>query len=149
MPGTVTLHGVLRAPPARVYQAFLDPAALVKWLPPHGFMATVHECDVREGGGCRMSFTHFATGASHGFSVHYVELLEGRRIRYTDTFDPGLGLPGEMDVVVEFGDSIAGTSLRIVQAGIPDAIPVDACYQGWQESLEQLARLVEPEIPDA
>lgn len=147
MPGTVTLHRVLRAPPARVYKAFIDPDAMAKWLPPHGFTGKVHDMDAREGGGYRMSFTNFSTGSSHAFGGRYVELVEGRRIRYTDAFDDP-GLPGEMAVTVDLAESVAGTELRIVQAGIPDAIPVDYCYQGWQESLELLAKLVEPEIPD-
>lgn len=145
--GTVRLHRVLRAPPERVYRAFLDAAALVKWLPPHGFTATMHEFDGRVGGGYRMSFTNLGTGSSHSFTVKYVELVPDRRIRHTDTFDAPR-LPGEMQVTVDFEESIAGTVLRIVQEGIPAAIPVDFCYQGWQESLALLAQLVEPEIPD-
>lgn len=145
--GTVRLHRVLRAPPARVYRAFLDASALVKWLPPHGFTGTMHHFDPREGGGYRMSFTNLGTGSSHSFTVALVELVPGQRIRHTDTFDPP-GLPGKMQVTVTFEESIAGTVLRIVQEGIPAAIPVDFCYQGWQESLELLAKLVEPEIPD-
>ncbi|MCR6662095.1 MAG: SRPBCC family protein [Luteimonas sp.] len=145
--GTVRLHRVLRAPPERVYRAFLDAAALVKWLPPHGFTATMHEFDGRVGGGYRMSFTNLGTGSSHSFTVKYVELVPDRRIRHTDTFDAPR-LPGEMQVTVDFEESIAGTVLRIVQEGIPAAIPVDFCYQGWQESLVLLAQLVEPEIPD-
>lgn len=145
--GTVRLHRVLRAPPARVYRAFLDAGALLKWLPPHGFTGTMHSFDPREGGGYRMSFTNLGTGSSHSFSVVYVELVPDERIRHTDTFDDP-GLPGEMQVTVTLEKSIVGTSLRVVQEGIPAAIPADFCYQGWQESLELLARLVEPEIPD-
>lgn len=145
--GTVRLHRVLRAPPARVYRAFLDAGALVKWLPPHGFTGTMHAFDPREGGGYRMSFTNLGTGSSHSFSVKYVELVPDARIRHTDTFDDP-GLPGEMQVTVTLDKSIVGTSLRVVQEGIPAAIPEDFCYQGWQESLELLAKLVEPEIPD-
>ncbi len=147
MPGTVTLHRVLRAPPARVYKAFIDPDAMAKWLPPHGFTGKVHEMDARVGGGYRMSFTNFNTGSSHSFGGRYTELVENHRIAYTDRFDDP-GLPGEMAVTVELAASLVGTDLRIVQAGIPDAIPMDYCYQGWQESLELLAKLVEPEIPD-
>ncbi|MBJ6982280.1 SRPBCC family protein [Luteimonas sp. MC1572] len=147
MPGTVTLHRVLRAPPERVYRAFLDPDALAKWLPPHGFTGKVHEMDARVGGGYRMSFTNFGTGKVESFGGAYTELVENRRIAYNDRFD-NPDLPGEMQVVVEFEQGMAGTALRIVQAGIPDAIPLDFCYLGWQESLAMLAQLVEPEIPD-
>ncbi|WP_334179577.1 SRPBCC family protein [Pseudoxanthomonas sp.] len=146
-PGTVRLHRVLRAPPERVYRAFLDPGALVKWLPPHGFTGTMHEMDARVGGGYRMSFTNLGTGSSHSFTVKYVELVPNERIRHTDTFDAP-GLPGEMQVTVTLKKSIVGTELNVVQEGIPAAIPVDFCYLGWQESLELLAKLVEPEIPD-
>ncbi|TYT26448.1 SRPBCC family protein [Luteimonas viscosa] len=145
--GTVRLHRVLRAPPERVYRAFLDAGAMVKWLPPNGFTATMHAFDPRVGGGYRMSFTNFGTGSSHSFRVTYVELVPNERIRQTDTFD-NPGLPGEMQVTVILKKSIAGTELQIEQAGIPAAIPVDFCYMGWQESLDMLARLVEPEIPD-
>lgn len=145
--GTVTLHRVLRAPPERVYRAFLDPAAMAKWSPPHGFTGVVHESDVRVGGGYRMSFTNFSTGTSHTFGGRYVELVEGERIRYTDAFeDPGL--PGEMQVTVTFEPGPVGTVLRIRQEGLPEAVPVDFCYAGWQQSLELLAQLVEAEIPD-
>ena len=146
--GTVRLHRILRAPPERVYRAFLDPRAMVKWLPPHGFTGEVQESDVREGGGYRMSFTNFSTGSTHAFGGTYVELVPGERIRYTDRFD-NPGLPGEMQVTVTLRKSVAGTELEIVQEGIPAAIPVDFCHQGWQESLDMLAKLVEPEIPDA
>ena len=145
--GTVRLHRVLRAPPARVYRAFLDASALVKWLPPHGFTATMHAFDPREGGGYRMSFNNLNTGSSHSFTVKYLELVPDALIRHTDTFDAP-GLPGEMQVSVTLTKSIAGTDLRIVQEGIPAEIPEDFCYQGWQESLELLTKLVEPEIPD-
>ena len=145
--GTVTLHRVLRAPPERVYRAFVDPAAMAKWSPPHGFTGVVHESDVRVGGGYRMSFTNFSTGTSHTFGGRYVELGEGERIRYTDAFeDPGL--PGEMQVTVTFEPGPVGTVLRIRQEGLPEAVPVDFCYAGWQQSLELLAQLVEAEIPD-
>lgn len=146
-PGTVRLHRVLRAPPERVYRAFTDAAALVKWLPPHGFTGTMHEFDARVGGGYRMSFTNLGTGGGHSFRVTYLELVPGERIVHTDTFDSA-ALPGEMRVTVTLARSIAGTELRIEQAGIPEVIPTDFCYQGWQESLALLAQLVEPEIPD-
>jgi uncharacterized protein YndB with AHSA1/START domain len=144
---TVRLHRVLRAPPERVYRAFLDPDAMAKWLPPHGFTGKVHEIDARAGGGYRMSFTNFGTGSSHSFGGRYVELVPHSRIRYTDRFeDPGL--PGEMQVTVSLRPVACGTDVGIVQEGIPAAIPVEMCYLGWQESLAQLAHLVEPEIPD-
>ena len=146
-PGTVRLHRVLRAPPSRVYRAFLDPDAMVKWLPPHGFTGKVHAMDARVGGGYTMSFTNFGTGSSHSFTVKYVELVPNERIRHTDTFDAP-SLPGEMQVTVTLKKSIVGTELNVEQAGIPAAIPIDFCYLGWQESLELLAKLVEPEIPD-
>ncbi|WP_337926363.1 SRPBCC family protein [Luteimonas saliphila] len=145
--GTVRLHRVLRAPPERVYRAFLDADAMVKWLPPNGFTGTMHAFDPRVGGGYRMSFTNFGTGSSHSFRVTYDELVPNERIRQTDTFD-NPGLPGEMQVTVTLKKSIAGTELQVEQAGIPAAIPVDFCYMGWQESLDMLAKLVEPEIPD-
>jgi uncharacterized protein YndB with AHSA1/START domain len=144
---TVKLHRVLRAPADRVYRAFLDPAAMVKWLPPHGFTGTVHHTDVQVGGGYRMSFTNFSTGKSHAFGGTYVELTPAERIRYTDKFeDPNL--PGEMKVTISLRKVACGTELEIVQEGIPPVIPVEFCYVGWQESLSLLAHLVEPEIPD-
>jgi uncharacterized protein YndB with AHSA1/START domain len=146
MPGTVKLHRVLAAPPERVYKAFLDPGALVKWLPPNGFTATMHSMDARVGGGCRMSFTNFSSGNSHSFGCSYVELVPAAKLRYIDKFDDP-NLPGEMEVTVNLRKVSVGTEIDIVQAGIPDAIPVEACYLGWQESLMQLAKLVEPEIP--
>jgi len=145
--GTVRLHRVLRAPPERVYRAFLDPDAMVKWLPPHGFTGKVHHADVRVGGGYRMSFTNFGTGRRHSFGATFVELTPHERIRYTDRFDDP-NLPGEMQVTVSLRPVACGTELEIVQAGIPAAIPVEFCYAGWQESLLMLAQLVEPEIPD-
>jgi len=145
--GTVRLHRVLRAPPDRVYRAFLDPSAMVKWLPPHGFTGTVHEMDARVGGGYRMSFTNFGTGSSHAFGGTYVELIPNERIRYSDRFDDP-NLPGEMQVSISLAPVSCGTELTIVQEGIPAAIPVEMCYLGWQESLGLLARLVEPQIPD-
>jgi len=144
---TVRLQRVLRAPAERLYRAFLDPEAMVKWLPPHGFTGKVHEMDARVGGGYRMSFTNFTTGASHSFGGRYVELTPHERIRYTDRFDDP-GLPGEMQVAVTLRKVSCGTELEIVQAGLPAVIPLESCYLGWQESLALLAQLVEPEIPD-
>lgn len=147
MPGTVKLHRVLKAPSARVYKAFLDPAAMCKWLPPHGFTGTVHSMDARVGGGCKMSFTNFGTGSSHSFGCQYLELKPGELLRYVDKFDDP-NLPGEMSVTVTLKAVMCGTELSVVQEGIPDMIPVEMCYLGWQESLTMLAQLVEPEIPD-
>ena len=145
--GTVRLHRVLRAPAERVYRAFLDADALARWLPPYGFTGKVHQMDARVGGWHRMSFTNFATGAVHAFGGTYVELTPHERIRYTDRFDDP-NLPGELQVTVTLRTVAAGTELEIVQTGIPPVIPVESCYLGWQESLLQLARLVEPGIPD-
>lgn len=145
--GTVRLHRVLRAPAERVYKAFTDKSALEYWLPPYGFTGTVHEIDARVGGGYSMSFTNFGTGSSHSFKVKFVELVPNERIRHTDRFDDQ-NLAGEMFVSIDFNSVICGTEIRIVQEGIPSVIPVEMCYLGWQESLEQLARLVEPVIPD-
>ena len=145
--GTVRLYRVLRAPSERVYRAFLDPDAMAKWVPPHGFAGKVHDMDPRVGGGYRMSFTNFGTGKSHSFAGKYVELTPHTRIRYTDQFDDP-NLPGEMQVTVSLQEVSCGTELTIVQEGIPPAIPVEFCYLGWQESLTLLAHLVEPEIPD-
>jgi uncharacterized protein YndB with AHSA1/START domain len=143
----VRLHRVLRAPPERVYRAFLDPDAMVKWLPPHGFTGKVHHMDAKVGGGYRMSFTNFNTGKSHSFGGKYAELTPHERIRYTDAFeDPNL--PGEMQVTITLRKVACGTEVQIVQEGIPAAIPVEFCYVGWQESLSLLAHVVEPEIPD-
>lgn len=144
---TVRLHRVLRAPPERVYRAFIDPEAMIKWLPPHGFTGRVHSMDARVGGGYRMSFTNFGTGKSHSFGGTFVELTPHACIRYTDRFDDP-GLPGEMQVTVTLRPVACGTDLSIVQAGIPAVIPVEFCALGWQESLALLAHLVEPEIPD-
>jgi uncharacterized protein YndB with AHSA1/START domain len=144
---TVRLHRVLKAPPERVYRAFLDAEAKAKWLPPHGFVGKVHEMDARVGGGYRMSFTNFATGTSHSFGGKYVELTPHERIRYTDKFDDP-NLPGEMEVTISLKEVLCGTELTIVQENIPAAIPAEFCYLGWQESLSLLASLVEPEIPD-
>lgn len=143
---TVRLHRVLRAPADRLYRAFLDPEAMAKWLPPHGFTGKVHSQDARAGGGYRMSFTNFGSGQSHFFGGTYIEMIPGELLRYTDKFeDPNL--PGEMQVTVKLRPAVCGTELSIVQEGIPAAIPVEMCYLGWQESLAQLAQLVEPEIP--
>ena len=143
---TVRLHRVLTAPPERVYRAFLDPAAMARWLPPHGFTATVHELDARVGGRHRMSFTNFGTGSSHSFGGTYTELTPHERICYTDTFDDP-NMPGEMLVTVTLRKVSCGTELEIEQSGIPAMIPVEMCYLGWQESLLALAQLVEPDIP--
>lgn len=144
---TVKLHRVFRATPDRVYRAFIDPDAMSKWLPPHGFTGKVHSVDARVGGGYRMSFTNFSTGKSHSFGGTYVELTPGEQIRYTDKFeDPNM--PGEMQVTVSLKKVLCGTEVHIEQSGIPAAIPVEFCYAGWQESLMLLALLVDPEIPD-
>jgi uncharacterized protein YndB with AHSA1/START domain len=143
---TVRLHRVLRAPAERIYRAFIEPAAMVKWLPPHGFTGTVHEMDARVGGGYRMSFTNFSGGGSHSFGGKYVEMKPHELLRYTDKFDDP-NLPGEMNVTVTLRPVSCGTELQVVQEGIPAVIPAEMCYLGWQESLRQLAELVEPEIP--
>ncbi len=147
MPNTIHLHRVLRAAPERVYRAFLEPAAMIKWLPPNGFTATVHRMDAKVGGGHKMSFTNFTTGKSHSFGGRYVELKPNERIRYTDSFDDP-NLPGEMQVTVTLKQVSCGTELSIVQEGVPDVIPPEMCYLGWQESLVLLGKLVEAEIPD-
>lgn len=144
---TVRLHRVLRAPAERIYRAFLDADALVKWLPPNGFTAKVHHSDARVGGSFRMSFTNFGTGHSHAFGGEYLELLPFERIRYTDKFDDP-NLPGEMQVTISLKPVSCGTELNIVQEGIPTVIPAEVCYLGWQESLGLLALLVEVDIPD-
>jgi len=144
---TVRLHRVLCAPAERLYRAFLDPDAMAKWLPPYGFTGKVHDMDARVGGGYRMSFTNFGTGHSHSFGGTYVELTPFERIRYTDRFDDP-DLPGEMQVSIALRKVDGGTVLEIVQEGIPAVIPTESCYLGWQESLTQLAQLVEPEIPE-
>jgi uncharacterized protein YndB with AHSA1/START domain len=147
MPGTIRLHRVLRAAPERVYRAFIDPDAMVKWLPPHGFTGRIHHMDARVGGAYRMSFTNFTTGTTHAFGGEYRELVPNERLRYADRFDDP-SLPGDMDVTVTLQPVSCGTELHIVQEGIPDVIPTEACYLGWQESLFLLAKLVEAEIPD-
>jgi uncharacterized protein YndB with AHSA1/START domain len=144
---TVKLHRVLRAPPERVYRAFLDADAMAKWLPPHGFTCKVHQLDARVGGSYRMSFTNFSTGQSHSFGGKYLELVPNERIRNTDTFDDP-NLPGEMQTTVSLRPVSCGTELDIVQEGIPEAIPREGCYLGWQESITLLAQLVEAEIPE-
>jgi uncharacterized protein YndB with AHSA1/START domain len=144
---TVRLHRVLRATPERVYRAFLDADAMVKWLPPNGFTGKVHHLDVTVGGTYRMSFTNFATGHSHSFGGEYLELVPNERIRHTDRFDDP-SLPGEMQTTVSLKQVSVGTEINVVQEGIPEAIPAEACYLGWQESLTLLAQLVEPEIPE-
>lgn len=144
--GTVRLHRVLRAPPERVYRAFLDADAMAKWLPPHGFTCKVEHMAARIGGSFRMSFRSFATGSGHSFGGDYLELVPYERIRYSDKFDDP-NLPGEMLVTVVLRKVSCGTEISIVQEGIPQSIPVEMCYLGWQESLAQLAALVEPEIP--
>jgi uncharacterized protein YndB with AHSA1/START domain len=147
MPGTIRLHRVLTTRPERVYKAFLDPDAMVKWLPPNGFTAKVHQMDARVGGGYKMSFTNFTTGKSHSFGGKYAELTPHERIRYTDKFDDP-NLPGEMQVTITLKKVSVGTELSILQEGVPDVIPPEACYLGWQESLVLLAKLVQAEIPD-
>jgi uncharacterized protein YndB with AHSA1/START domain len=144
---TVRLHRVLRTTPERLYRAFLDPDAMVKWLPPHGFTGKMHSMDARVGGGYRMSFTNFSTGNSHSFGVKYLELRPNELIRHSDQFDDP-NLPGEMLVTITLQAVACGTELTIVQEGIPAVIPVEFCYLGWQESLALLAHLVEPDIPD-
>lgn len=147
MPNTIRIHRVLRAEPEKVYRAFLDPDAKAKWLPPNGFTGKVHELEAKVGGRYRMSFTNFTTGQTHSFGGTFVELTPHERIRYTDTFeDPNL--PGEMQVTITLKDVMCGTELNVVQEGIPDAIPPEMCYMGWQESLILLGNLVEVEIPE-
>lgn len=142
---TVRLHRVLRAPPERVYRAFIDAAAMVKWFPPHGFTGEVHQIDPRVGGGYHMSFTNFTTGHAHSFRGTYEELVPNQRLRYTDRFDDP-NLPGEMRITVTLRPVLGGTELHLEQANVPEMIPLEMCYMGWQESLGQLANLVEPEI---
>lgn len=144
---TIRLHRVLRATPERVYRAFLDPSAMVKWLPPNGFTGQVHHLDNKVGGTYKMSFTNFTTGKSHSFGGEYLELVPHERIRYSDRFDDP-NLPGEMKTTITLKQVSVGTELNIVQEGVPDVIPAEACYLGWQESLKLLGNLVEVEIPD-
>jgi uncharacterized protein YndB with AHSA1/START domain len=144
--GTVNLHRVFKARPEKVYRAFLNAAAMAKWLPPYGFTCTVHHLDAKVGGSFKMSFENFSTGQGHSFGGEYLELVPGQLIRYTDQFDDP-NLPGEIQVMVSLKAVLCGTELSVVQSGIPEVIPVEMCYLGWQDSLEQLAHLVEPEIP--
>jgi uncharacterized protein YndB with AHSA1/START domain len=144
---TIRLHRVLQAPPERVYRAFLDANAMVKWLPPNGFTGQVHHLDAKVGGNYKMSFTNFTTGKSQSFGGEYLELIPNERIRHTDRFDDA-NLPGEMQTTITLKQALVGTELNVVQEGVPAAIPAEACYLGWQESLTQLAKLVEAEIPD-
>lgn len=144
---TVRLHRVLRAKADRVYRAFIDPDAMVKWLPPHGFTGKVHSIEAKVGGAYRMSFTNFSTGGSHSFGGKFLELVPGKRIRHTDSFDDP-NLPGEMTTTIDIKEVSVGVELSMAQEGIPAVIPAEACYLGWQESLTMLAQLVEPEIPD-
>ena len=143
---TVNLHRVLRTSPEKVYRAFLEAAAMAKWLPPYGFTCTVHHMDARVGGTFKVSFHNFSSGNGHSFGGEYLELVPHQRIRYTDKFDDP-NLPGVLEVTVTLTPVICGTELRVTQAGIPEAIPLEMCYLGWQESLAQLATLVEPDIP--
>ena len=145
--GTIRLHRVLRAPPERVYRAFLDAGAKAKWLPPYGFTCTVHHLDARVGGTYKMTFTNFTTGHGHSFGGEFRELVQSERICYTDRFDDP-NLPGEMQTTVTFKPVLCGVEISVVQEGIPEMIPTEMCYLGWQESLAQLATLVEPEIRD-
>ncbi|ESK54663.1 hypothetical protein F990_02536 [Acinetobacter tjernbergiae DSM 14971 = CIP 107465] len=147
MTGTVRLHRVFNAPPARVFKAFLDPDALVKWLPPHGFTAKIHHLDPQVGGTYKMSFTNFSTGQTHSFGGTYVEITANERLRYTDKFDDP-NLSGDIQVTIELKPVVVGTEINITQEGIPDVIPVEACYLGWQESLYLLGLLIQAEIPD-
>lgn len=145
MPNTIRLHRVLATKPEKVYRAFLEADALAKWLPPNGFACTVHHLEPKVGGTFKMSFRNFTTGHNHSFGGTYLELVPGERLKYTDVFDDP-NLPGQMDVIVTLKKVLVGTEVDIVQAGVPDAIPPEACYLGWQESLRNLAKLVEPEI---
>jgi len=147
MPNTVRLHRVLATSPEKVYRAFLEADAMAKWLPPNGFACTVHRLDARVGGSHRMSFRNFTTGHSHSFGGEYTELVPNERLRYTDKFDDP-NLPGEIQVTVTLKKVVVGTEVNIVQEGVPEVIPAEACYLGWQESLALLASLVEAEIPD-
>ena len=146
MPNTAKLHRVFTAPPERLYKAFLDPAAMCKWLPPHGFTGTVHQMDAKVGGQWRMSFTNLGSGNSHSFGGTYLELVPGEKLRYTSKFDDA-NLPGEMTTTITLKKVMCGTDMQVVQEGIPDVIPVEMCYLGWQESLLLLKQLAEAQIP--
>jgi len=146
MPSTIRLHRVFKTTPERLYKAFINPEAMVKWLPPHGFTGKVDKMDARVGGSYHMSFTNFTTGSSHSFGGEYLELVPGKRIVHTDRFDAGL--VGTMTVTIDIKKVMVGTEVHIVQEGVPDAIPAEACYLGWGESLDLLKQLVEPQIPD-
>ena len=145
MPGTIRLHRVFTTTPDKIYRAFLEPDALAKWLPPNGFACTVHHLEARVGGTHKASFRNFTTGHSHSFGGTYLELVPNERLRYTDTFDDP-NLPGEINVTITLRKVLVGTEMNVVQEGIPDVIPVEACYLGWQQSLDNLAQLVEPDI---
>jgi len=147
MPSTIRLHRVLRAPPERIYKAFIDGDAMSKWLPPNGFTGKVHSIDARVGGTYKMSFTNFGTGSSHSFGGKFLELAPGERIRYTDVFDDP-NLPGTMTTTIVLKKVMGGSDVSITQEGVPDAIPAEMCYLGWQDSLVLLGKLVEAEIPD-
>jgi len=148
MPGTVSLHRVLKATPEKVYRAFTDANAMASWIPPYGFYCTVQEFDAKVGGCYKMSFTNFTTGNSHSFGGTYLEIDPNKFLKYSDKFDDP-NLPGEMTTAVWLSKVTGGTELKVTQEGIPDMIPVDMCYLGWQDSLDKLTKLVEPEIPDA
>ncbi|HYC87019.1 MAG TPA: SRPBCC family protein [Chryseosolibacter sp.] len=148
MSNSVSLHRILKASPEKVFRAFTEAAAMATWLPPYGFTCTVHEMKAEKGGSFRMSFQNFSTGNSHSFGGKYLEIRQNEFLKYTDKFDDP-NLPGEMITAVSLRKTVAGTEIKITQDGIPDAIPAEMCYLGWQESLEKLAKLVEPEIPDA
>lgn len=148
MSNSVSLHRVLKASPEKVFRAFTEPAAIASWIPPYGFLCTVHHMDAKPGGTHRMSFHNFSTGGSHSFGGNYIEVKPGELLKYTDKFDDP-NLPGDMTVTVQFKKVMVGTEIKISQEGIPDVIPAEMCYLGWQESLDKLMRLVEPEIPDA
>ena len=145
--GTVRLHRVLRAKPEKIYRAFVTPEAIAKWIPPYGFTCTVHQMEPKVGGTFRMSFTNFTTGNSHSFGGKYLDLVPGEKLRYTDVFDDP-NLPGEMQTTITLKAVLCGAEIHVVQEGIPEVIPTEMCYLGWQESLEQLAKLVEPEITE-
>jgi len=148
MPGTVKLHRVIKTTPEKLYRAFTEPLVMASWIPPYGFICETHHMDVKVGGTYKMSFTNFTTGSSHSFGGEYVELKPNEFIKYTDRFDDP-NLPGEMTTSVWIKEAIGGTELKVIQEGIPDVIPADMCYLGWQDSLDKLIRLVEPNIPDA